>query len=322
MRVSDTTRMINRIFNYYSSLGIDYRAIVELEIKNSHGNTKLDFIIFLNQTNPEYFVFELKYNRKNIQDLSNIPANELPKTYELIQRVQDQYQKITNIQNTDWDSIQFPQPLGQFYVIYCYINSLFINEFLTVIRFNHSKDSYFSIDKQNRGYIRGSFENIHFPNAENLISFIIINEEKLIIPFSFSDLDFKSNDEIPFTEVSRNQGRLLLNISKSFLRERISTLEKTFIINDFYDEIFGEIEDRFSFGKVDKKNIIKVLKKYCNLLSEIVYYKDRKVLNIDGDIYKINIRNSRSRDKVLDKVEKLIQEKIAIKTLDDWVNPE
>jgi hypothetical protein len=125
---------------------------------------------------------------------------------------------------------------------------------------------------------------------------------------------------MPFSEVSRNQGRLLLKMSKSFLLERISTLEKTFTIDEFYDSIFGEIEDRFSFGRVDKTNLIRILKKYCKLLSETIYYKDRKVLNINGDSYKINIRNSPSRDKVLDQVEKILLEQTNIITLDEWLS--
>ncbi len=320
MNITDTTRILNRIFNYFNANSTEFRAIAELPVSHNEGNTKIDFIVLLSDNSEEYFGFEFKYNRKNIQDNSDLTEREINMQSEMIQRVTQQYHVLTNLQISDWNSLYFPQIQCPINLIYVFINSIFISEYLQVLNFNFDKDSCFSVDKQGQDFIRNSNENIHFSRAKNLIEFVISNEELIIIPFTLIDLDFKRKETIPCSDLTRKQGNLLIEIMISFLRERISTLDKSYKIDDIYNDIFGEFEDRFAFGKEDKREILRTLRNFCGLLSELDYTKDLKVLTINKNSYKINIRNSKLLDKVLDRVKLKISQKIHETTLDSYMN--
>ncbi|MCF2139398.1 MAG: hypothetical protein K9W44_05015 [Candidatus Lokiarchaeota archaeon] len=322
MNISLTSRLINLLYNYFEEKG-DFLSIAELKVKNSLGSTKIDYIVKCGDPkNINYYIFEIKIIKKNISLIrSSLSLEEKEKKKDEQSRIKKQYCVLSSLEPSHWNSLIFPAESGKLFLIYLFIDSIFVSDFLKFISYDQS-DSYLILNRNNYNFGVDSNMRINFPSSNpDLISYISNYSDIIKIPFTLGDLTYKNDNRAYNSPISRRQGKLLVKFFGSYLFEKISTIDRQFRDEDFYDAIFSEVVDRFDFGHEDKKAIIKIIRKFLNYVSETKYRKNRSILmKINSNNYKIVPRKVSTLKNNIDEIKKSITKKLKTIILDEYIH--
>ncbi len=207
--------------------------------------------------------------------------------------------------------------------IYLFINSIenCIREFIALVDLPQDVaciDFIFD-QRRNVNLIQG---NATIISNHGFLQFLKTNHLRMILPFTRDDIIETKVKAVPKKVVTLEASMLFVPLFFSFLHECIPTRERTFTVEQFYDSIFGELEELVSFGNEERTGARTLFAKLLNfIVDNCTCGKNSKILQREGRLYKIIPKNTKHLHKNLDEIQKVITEEIRKRliTLDDFV---
>ena len=328
MRISETTRVLNLVIGAFKAIeGAKLRCKAELPVHAPSGNTSLDFIAHVDRTGKPgfYTIVESKICRSSLDPAREADPDERAEIREKRDRFAMQYKIITGITPDCWDSKEFIQEAGHSVDhVLLFINSGqdFIMEYLATISAKHETAAIdFLMEKQTRKtkLLQGTAIVI---SECDFLAHLEQAPFRLLVPFTKDDLLQSKVKRKARDRMTLESSSILVPLFTSFLLEQISTRQRSFTADMFFDALFEDVLDFFTFGLEERKAIKNVLGRFLDFVAKrCVFKKSSKIIERSGTSYDIKPRNSKNLQQNIKEIQASIKERIAELqiTLDDFL---